>query len=126
MFLFLDIEITFHYKFSSSNLQCLPLGRSQNPLCITLATHSLLGHHISHGWRPTKEHLPQQLHALWHFCDELSVADGILLKSIRTIVPPSLRPHMLNKIHQSHRGPKYCLCLDRDAILWPSILRTLL
>ena len=81
----------------------------------------LLEHHIIHGWPPTKEHLPHQLQAFWHFRDELSVADGILLKSTRAIVPTSLRPNILNKIHQSHRGPEYCLRFARDAVFWPNM-----
>ena len=81
----------------------------------------LLEHHIIHGWPPTKEHLPHQLQAFWHFRDELSVADSILLKSTRAIVPTSLRPNILNKIHQSHRGPEYCLRFARDAVFWPNM-----
>ena len=80
-----------------------------------------LAHYIIHGWPPTKDHLPQQLQAFWHFREELSIADGILLKATRAIVPPSLRPSMLTKIHQSHRGPEYCLRFARDAVFWPSM-----
>ena len=80
-----------------------------------------LAHYIINGWPPTKDHLPQPLQAYWHFREELSVADGILLKATRAIVPPSLRPSMLTKIHHSHRGPEYCLRFARDAIFWPSM-----
>ncbi|KAJ7380651.1 hypothetical protein OS493_007016 [Desmophyllum pertusum] len=41
----------------------------------------------------------------------LSVTDGILLKSTRAIVSTSLRPSMLNKIHHSHRGAECLLVL---------------
>ena len=80
-----------------------------------------LTHYIINGWPPTKDHLPQPLQTYWHFREELSVADGILLKGTRAIVPPSLRPSMLTKIHHSHRGPEYCLRFARDAIFWPSM-----
>ena len=58
-----------------------------------------LVHYIFHDWPPTKDHLPQQLQAFWHFREELSIADGILLKATRAIVPPLLCPSMLTKIH---------------------------
>ena len=46
----------------------------------------LLEHYIIHGWPPAKDYLPHQLQEFWHFREELSVADGILLKSTRAIV----------------------------------------
>ena len=81
----------------------------------------LLEHYIRHGWPATKEHLPQQLQTFWHFREELSVADGILLKSTRAIIPTSLRSNMLSIIHHSHRGAEYCLRFTRDAVFWPNM-----
>ena len=81
----------------------------------------LLAHYVIHGWPPTKEHLPQQLQAFWQFREELSVADGILLKASRAIVSFPLQPSILSKIHQSHRGPEYCIRFARDAVFWPSM-----
>ena len=81
----------------------------------------ILQHYILHGWPSTKEHLLHELQAFWHFREELSVAEGILLKSTRAIVPTSLRPSMLSKIHHSHRGAEYCLRFARDAVFWPNM-----
>ena len=83
----------------------------------------LLQHHIIHGWPPTKGHLPDSLQAFWHFREDLSVADGILLKSNRAIVPASLKSSMLEKIHQSHRGTESCLRFAREAVFWPSMTK---
>ena len=80
-----------------------------------------LAHYIIDGWPPTKDHLLQPLRAFWHFREELSITEGILLKATRAIVPSSLRPSMLTKVHHSHRGPEYCLRFARDAIFWPSM-----
>ena len=63
----------------------------------------------------------QQLQAFWQFREELSVAHGILLKASRAIVPFPLQPSILSKIHQSHRGPEYCIRFARDAVFWPSM-----
>lgn len=46
-----------------------------------------LAHFIIHGWPPIKDHLPQPLWAFWHFREELSITEGILLKATRAIVP---------------------------------------
>lgn len=85
----------------------------------------LLEHHYLHGWSPSQEHLPLQLQALWHFCEELAVADGILLKSTCAIVPfaclVSLRQNMLNKIYHFHSGGEYCIQFTQDAIFWPNM-----
>ena len=61
------------------------------------------------------------LQTFWHFREELSVADGILVKSTRAIVPASLRQTMLSKIHASHRGAEDCLRFARDAVFWPNM-----
>ena len=83
----------------------------------------LLTHHIIHGWPATKQHLPNQLQVFWHFREELSIADGLVLKSTRVIVPSSLKAIMLEKIHHSHRGPEYCLRFARDAVFWPGMAK---
>ena len=70
---------------------------------------------------PTKQHLPHQLQTFWHFREELSVADDILVKATHAIVPVSLQQRMLSKIHASHRGAEYCLCFARDAVFWPNM-----
>ena len=67
--------------------------------------------------------LPLKIICLNHFREELSVADGILLKATRAIVPPSLCLSLLTKIHHSHRGPEYCLRFARDVIFWPSMCK---
>ena len=80
-----------------------------------------LKQYILYGWPQTKQQIPLELQAFWHFRDELSLADGLLLKSTRAIVPASLRPSILSKIHQSHRGAEYCLRFARDAVFWPNM-----
>ena len=80
-------------------------------------------YHIIHGWPSKKQHLSAPLQPFWNYRDELSMADGLLLKCSRAIVPTSLRPNILHKIHQSHRGHEYCLRFARDAVFWPSMYK---
>ena len=81
----------------------------------------LLQHYTLHGWPPAKKLPHHQLQALWHFREELSIANSILLNSTRAIVPTSLRPSMLSKIHHFHGGAEHCLRFARDAIFWPNM-----
>ena len=81
----------------------------------------LLQHYQLNGWPPAKKFLHHQLQALWHFREELSIANSILLNSTRAIVPASLRPSMLSKIHHCHGGAEHCLRFARDAIFWPNM-----
>ena len=84
-----------------------------------------LAHYIFHDWPPFQDHLPQQLQAFRHFWEELSIAESILLKATRAIVPPLLCPSMRTKIHHSHRGPEYCLRFARDAVFWPNMSKVI-
>ena len=43
--------------------------------------------------------VPDEIRAYWDFRDENSVYDGVLLKSHQLVVPASLQPELLQKIH---------------------------
>ena len=58
-----------------------------------------LKQYILQGWPPTRQQIPPELQAFWHFRDELSLSEGLLVKSTRTIVPTFLRLSMLSKLH---------------------------
>ncbi len=55
------------------------------------------------------------------FRDEITVEDDILYKGDRIIMPTSLRPQMLKKIHEGHQGIVKCKNMARDVLYWPSM-----
>ena len=55
------------------------------------------------------------------FRDELGVADGIILKGMRIVVPPSLRQEMLTQIHETHLGIAKRTERAREALFWPGM-----
>ena len=55
------------------------------------------------GWPSERKEAPGELRVYWNYRDELSVYD-VLYKSHQVIVPASLRPEMLRKIHKAHQG----------------------
>ena len=52
---------------------------------------------------------------------ELSVADGLLLKGVRAIIPASMRAEMLQRLHTGHQGTTKCRRRAKDSMWWPGI-----
>ena len=52
---------------------------------------------------------------------KLSVADGLILKGMKIVVPPSLRSDMLAQIHESHMGINKCKQRACEALYWPGM-----
>lgn len=74
---------------------------------------------IQTGWPDTKEEVPFSLQGYFHFRDELSVQDGLVLKGERLVVPKSMREEIKQKLHQSHLGLQGCLRRGREVVYWP-------
>ena len=52
---------------------------------------------------------------------ELSVVNGLLLRKNRIVIPQSLRPEMLKRLHEGHLGMEKCKRRARMAVYWPGI-----
>ena len=76
---------------------------------------------IQSGWPETKNNLPHDVTLYFNVCDELSAQDGIVFKGDRCVVPKSLRPEVLSRIHRSHIGIEGCLRLARESVYWPGM-----
>ena len=57
----------------------------------------------------------------WAYRDEPTVQNGVLFKGPRVIIPRSMRPEMLVRIHSSHLGSQSCLRKARDVLYWPNM-----
>ena len=71
------------------------------------------------GWPESMQDLPEPLRAHWCFWNELAIHDGILLKGNRIIIPSSLRPEYLDKLHDGHQGLSSTLRRARHSVYWP-------
>ena len=59
---------------------------------------------ISEGWPPKRSSVPDNLKDYWNYRDELTVENGVLLKSHKFIVPKNLQSVYIDKIHAGHLG----------------------
>ena len=76
---------------------------------------------IQTGWPDTKEEVPVSIQGYFHFRDELSVQDGLVLKGERLVVPQSIREEIKQKLHQSHLGIQGCLRRGKEVVYWPGM-----
>lgn len=78
---------------------------------------------VEQGWPKNKEAISSLILPYWNFRDEITVADGILFKSHKVIVPNSMRVEMLDIIHEAHLGMLKCKSRAREALFWPGMAR---
>jgi len=86
-------------------------------------TLSQLRDTIYKGWPESREECPSMLHDYWNFREELTIEDGLILKGERIVIPPTLRPEILNTLHKGHLGQEKCLLRARTTVFWPGITK---
>ena len=73
---------------------------------------------VKNGWPDTKGQVPIEARPYWTFRDEVAIAEELLFKGTRLIVPKFLRPEMLCQIHKSHLGIFKCRQRAREVLFW--------
>ncbi|KAJ8361627.1 hypothetical protein SKAU_G00181520 [Synaphobranchus kaupii] len=73
------------------------------------------------GWPDVKEEAPLIAREYWPFRDEISVQNGVLFRGQKVIIPKSLRPEMLTRIHSSHIGGEACYRHAQETLYWPNM-----
>ena len=76
---------------------------------------------IKDGWPNHKYACPLEIREFWPYRDELTVTDGIVFKGENIMVPPSMRPEMLQRIHMGHMGIEKSKQRARDVLFWPGM-----
>ena len=59
---------------------------------------------ITHGFPQKIGKSLSHLHGFWNFRDELSIENGIILKSHKILIPSSIQCKILELIHKGHLG----------------------
>ena len=73
------------------------------------------------GWPRNRMDVPVQLRQYHHVRNELSVADGLVLRDSRIIVPKILRSEMMNRIHEGHLGVTKSRERAKQGVWWPGL-----
>ena len=76
---------------------------------------------ICSGWSARRTQVPSNLEMYWNFHDELSVADGIILKGEKMLIPTRLQKDMLTCIHTGHMGVTKCIQRAKEVMFWPGM-----
>lgn len=76
---------------------------------------------IINGWPQTRSECDLSIHPYWNVRHDLSVADGLVFRGIRVVIPRALRPKFLANIHEGHMGIDKCRRRARQAVYWPNL-----
>ena len=82
---------------------------------------SLLKHIVTTGWPEQIREVPKEIQPYWTFREELTVENGLLLKSTRIIIPKVMTDQFLNELHTGHLGITKCIELAKQTMYWPGI-----
>lgn len=104
-----------HIKVSPERLDQIQRSTGQDSVLETLKSTVL------QGWPESKEQAPLNIREYWHFREEITLHNGILLKNQRVIIPKALRPEILSRIHASHQGITACIRKAKDVVFWPGM-----
>ena len=89
--------------------------QESDPVCQQLVQLTL------QGWPPEKKSLPRELKPYHTVQSELAVADGVLMRGSRIVIPASLRQDVLRCLHKGHQGINKCRDLARQSVWWPGL-----
>ena len=73
------------------------------------------------GWLRKKKDVHSPVHPFYKYRDEITAANGLLLRNERLIVPIAMRQEMRTKIHAGHLGIEKFKARAREVLFWPGI-----
>lgn len=75
------------------------------------------------GWPNTRSDCPTHLYAFWDYRDELTVADGVILKGTGILIPKTLQADVLQQLHYAHQEAEKCKLRAKGSLFWVNINR---
>ena len=76
---------------------------------------------ILKGFPESKKDLPAQVRQYWEARDQLNVFDGVVLYNDRIVIPPALRPKVIENLHSAHQGVSSMFCRAQAVVFWPGM-----
>lgn len=99
-------------KLNDDKLAVLQKATEQDPIMQTLKSVILI------GWPAKRDSVPISVREYCNYKEDLSLHNGILFRRDRIIVPKSLRPEDITRLHSSHQVIESCLRKARDRVYW--------
>ncbi|XP_051782102.1 uncharacterized protein K02A2.6-like [Erpetoichthys calabaricus] len=76
--------------------------------------------HCSTGW-PEKCQLDPDIKPFWQHRMDFHLANDLLMKGQRLVIPHILRTNILERLHEGHQGISKCRARARESVWWPGI-----
>ena len=78
----------------------------------------LLTQQVKVGWPKKISEVDDKIKCYWSFREDITVAEDILVKGHRIIVPKAMREYMLKQVHEGHFGMDKCkMCMSKCMLL---------
>ena len=74
---------------------------------------------ILDAWPETRKMCQSSILEYWNHRDELSVADDIIIRAQKIVIPNSLQLDMTQAMHELHMGVDKILQRAKDLMFWP-------
>ena len=74
---------------------------------------------IESGFPESRNQLPENLQPYWQHRNDLYVTDGVIMKGHRILIPPVLRPQVLEILHAAHQGTARMASRAQASVFWP-------
>ena len=76
---------------------------------------------IENGFPPNRNDIPPELREYHQFREHLSSIDSVVLYKDRVVIPPSLRPSIIDALHAAHHCITSMTARAETSVFWPGI-----
>ena len=106
--------VTESLPISEERLRQIAKLQEKDPVCQQLKQYCLK------GW-PVGNRVPSAAKPFQPVSSELTVQDGLLMRSNRIVIPNEQRREILDKIHAGHQGIDKCRKRAKLSVWWPGL-----
>lgn len=110
-------HILHHLPATDSKLAHIKEAQSTESVCRQLKTLT------EKGWPPHRRSVPEHLLPFWSERNDIHMAEGLLLKGTRILIPGCMQPEMMERLHEGHQGVTRCVARAQGSLWWPGITR---
>lgn len=110
-------HILHHLPATDSKLVRIKEAQSTDCVCRQLKTLT------EKGWPSHRRSVPEHLLPFWAERNNINMAEGLLLKGTRILIPGCMQQEMMERLHEGHQGVTKCVARAQGSLWWPGITR---